>query len=210
MIAHQWRQPINKIASVLALLRFGISEGKCKPKEVDDACSDMEESLEFMSETIDDFRTFYRPRNEIEEVDLAQLVTKAIEFVDGSIRKKDIQLTTHLQNIHYSLYTNEFLQVMINLIKNASDASAQHGSLVVSLEEKNDQIRIVVKDNGDGIPKEDIGKIFEPYFSTKENSMGLGLYMTKMIIEKHMHGTIGVESVQGQGTSFVVCLYRQD
>jgi len=210
MIAHQWRQPINKIASVLALLRFGVAKGRCDAQEVDEACSDMEESLEFMSETIDDFRTFYRPKNEVEDVDLAQLITKAIEFVDGSIRKKDIKLTTHLRNIHYRLYANEFLQVMINLIKNASDASKQHGHIDIALYEKSDQIHIVVTDDGTGIKKEELGKIFEPYFSTKENSMGLGLYMTKMIIEKHMNGTIEVHSTPGKGTKFVVCLYRQD
>ncbi len=209
MIAHQWRQPINKIASVLALLRFEVAQEKCDPQEVDRACANMEESVEFMSETIDDFRTFYRPRNESEEVDLAQLITKAIEFVDGSIRQKDIRLVTHLRNIHYRLYANEFLQVMINLIKNAVDASQQHGEIAVDLYEEEGAVHIVVTDSGEGIGREELGRIFEPYFSTKENSMGLGLYMTKMIIEKHLHGTIEVDSQKGEGTRFTVMLYRQ-
>jgi len=209
MIAHQWRQPINKIASVLALLRFEVARKKCDPQEVDRACANMEESVEFMSETIDDFRTFYRPRTESEEVDLAKLITKAIEFVDGSIRQKDLQLTTHLRNIHYRLYANEFLQVMINLIKNAADASLPHGQIDIALFEKDSAVHIVVTDSGEGIGKEELGRIFEPYFSTKENSMGLGLYMTKMIIEKHLHGTIDVHSEKGEGTRFTVCLYRQ-
>jgi signal transduction histidine kinase len=210
MIAHQWRQPINKIASVLAVLRFGISEGKCDPKEVDKACENMEESVEFMSETIDDFRTFYRPKNETETVDLSHLITKAIEFVDASIRHKDIRLSTHLRNIQYRLYANEFLQVMINLIKNAVDASPKQGTIDIALYEHEGVIRIVVTDHGEGIAPEALGKIFEPYFSTKENSMGLGLYMTKMIIEKHMKGTIEVASTPREGTRFTICLYRQD
>jgi signal transduction histidine kinase len=207
MIAHQWRQPINKIASVLALLRFGIAKGECDPEEVDRASASMEESIEFMSETIDDFRTFYRPKNETEEVELSALIVKAIEFVDGSIRHKNIRLTTHMQSIRYRLYANEFLQVMINLIKNAADATEPHGHIDIALFKKDDAIRIVVTDDGRGIPDDQMQKIFEPYFSTKENSMGLGLYMSKMIIEKHMHGTIHVEKPEGGGTRFVICLY---
>jgi signal transduction histidine kinase len=208
MIAHQWRQPINKIASVLALLRFGLAKGKCDANKIDQECAGMEESVEFMSETIDDFRTFYRPKNESEKVDLSKLIVKAIEFVDGSIRQKDIHLSTHLQNIQYRLYANEFLQVMINLIKNAADASTQHGKIDIALFEQDDVVHVVVTDDGKGVPEEEMGKIFEPYFSTKENSMGLGLYMTKMIIEKHMHGVISVESTAKDGTRFSICLYR--
>ena len=210
MIAHQWRQPINKIASEIALLRFGIARGECQPDHIDQECASIEESVEFMSETIDDFRTFYRPKNESETVDLSKLIVKAIEFVDGSIRKKDIHLSTHLQNIHYRLYANEFLQVMINLIQNAADASWQHGVIDIALFEKEEAVHIVVTDRGEGIPDEKLGKIFDPYFSTKENSMGLGLYMSKMIIEKHMHGTIHVEKTSKGETRFVVCLYRKE
>ena len=210
MIAHQWRQPINRIASVLALMRFGIASGECDPKKIDAECETMEESIEFMSETIDDFRTFYRPKNESEVVDLSKLITKAIEFVDGSIRQKDIQLTTHLQNIHYRLYANEYLQVLINVIKNAADASKRQGHITVDLFEQDGVIRTVVTDNGKGIPEADLNRIFEPYYSTKENSMGLGLYMSKMIIEKHMGGSITAERSDRGETRFVICLYRQE
>jgi signal transduction histidine kinase len=210
MIAHQWRQPINRIASVLALMRFGIASGECDPKKIDQECATMEESVEFMSETIDDFRTFYRPKNESEIVDLSKLILKAIEFVDGPIRQKNIQLTTHLHTIKYRLYANEFLQVLINLIKNAADASEQNGQITIDLFEKEGVVRTVVTDRGKGIPTDDVNKIFEPYYSTKENSMGLGLYMSKMIVEKHMHGEIRAEPMAEGGTRFVICLYRQE
>ena len=208
MIAHQWRQPINKIASVLALMRFDLSRDVCDAGKIDQECAGMEESVEFMSETIDDFRTFYRPKNESEIANLSTLIIKAIEFVDGSIRQKDIHLTTHLENIEYRLYANELLQVLINVIKNAADASSQHGKIVIELFEKEAAVSVVVTDDGEGIPEEQIGKIFEPYFSTKENSMGLGLYMSKMIIEKHMHGTLSVVNLPEGGTRFTITLYR--
>ncbi len=210
MIAHQWRQPINRIASIVALMRFGLHGDKCDPAKIDEECIKIEENIEFMSETIDDFRTFYKPKTASEDVELSKLVKKAIEFVGSSIRQKDIQIKLHLQQINYKLYANEFLQVLINIIKNAVDASEQHGEVDIALFEKEGTVHTVITDNGHGIPEDKLSKIFEPYYSTKENSMGLGLYMSKLIMEKHMNGSIRVDSAPKGGTRFTICLYRHD
>jgi len=205
MIAHQWRQPINKIASILALLRFG--KGKSADAQtLDNYYKEMEDNIEFMSETIDDFRTFYQPKEHTSQECLDELIRRSIEFVEGPIRKKDIQLHTDLSPLTYSLYANEFLQVMINLIKNAVDSLALRGSLWIKLYVQNDHIVIDVEDNGKGIEKEMIEKIFDPYFTTKKDSMGLGLYMSKIIIEKHMHGRMVVENRPNGGARFRIYL----
>jgi len=205
MIAHQWRQPINKIASILALLRFGLPTKKLNHLEIDAKCKEIEESVEFMSETIDDFRTFYQPKEETEKVNLRELVEKSIHFIEGSIRKKNITIIKELQEIEYKLYANEFLQVMINLIKNAVDSLERSGEINIKLLQKGENIIISVEDNGMGIDMGSIKRVFDPYFTTKEDSMGLGLYMTKMIVEKHMKGTIEVERLS-QGTKFTITL----
>jgi signal transduction histidine kinase len=206
MIAHQWRQPINKIASILALLRFGKRE-KQDDEKLDDYYREMEDNIEFMSETIDDFRTFYQPKEYSSEEKLDELILRSIEFVEGSIRKKDIQLHTELEEISYTLYANEFLQVMINLIKNAVDALPIRGKLKIRLYRQKKRIIIEVEDNGKGIDKQKIDKVFDPYFTTKEDSMGLGLYMSKIIIEKHMHGEISVKNLSGGGVNFTILLF---
>jgi signal transduction histidine kinase len=205
MIAHQWRQPINKIASILALLRFGLPEKKLNYTEIDNRCQDIEENIEFMSETIDDFRTFYEPKENTSIVNLKELIEKSIEYVQGSIRKKDIQLYKVLDDIEYGLYANEFLQVMINLIKNAVDSLEKRGEINIKLLEKDKTIIISVEDNGIGIDISSLKKVFDPYYTTKEDSMGLGLYMTKIILEKHMKGKIEVERLT-QGTKFIIYL----
>jgi signal transduction histidine kinase len=82
---------------------------------------------------------------------------------------------------------------MINLIKNGVDSMDQDGQLVIKLYKDQEEILISVEDNGEGIDKDHLSKIFQPYYTTKKDSMGIGLYMTKMIIEKHMHGSIAVE-----------------
>ena len=209
MIAHQWRQPINKIASILALLRFSAPNEKPDYPMLDQKFQEIEESIEFMSDTIDDFRTFYQPKEGSEVVDLKLLIQKSIDFLSGNIRKKDIMVNTDLVEISCRMYGNEFLQVMINLIKNASDAVAQRGIISVALSHDAQQVIIVVEDDGAGIPLEYRDKIFDPYFSTKTDSMGLGLYMSKMIIERHLNGVIEVTSLI-QGTRFTLRLTCTD
>jgi len=170
MIAHQWRQPINKIASVLALLRFSLPEKKMNHQEIDAKCQEIEESIEFMSETIDDFRTFYQPKEMSEEVNLKELIDKSIDFLEGSIRKKHIEIVKDIEEIYFVLYGNEFLQVMINLIKNAVDSiESKNGKIILTLHKRKDNtIVVTIEDNGKGINSETLTKVFDPYFTTKE------------------------------------------
>ncbi len=205
MIAHQWRQPINKIASILALLRFSTPNSKPDYKLLDQKFQEIEESVEFMSDTIDDFRTFYQPKEASEVVDLKLLIQKSLDFLSGNIRKKDIEITADLQEVSCQIYGNEFLQVMINLIKNASDAVGQRGRITVSLVQEEHGAVVSVEDDGTGIDPEQVSKIFDPYYSTKTDSMGLGLYMSRMIVERHLGGTIEVEILE-KGTRFRVVL----
>ncbi len=205
MIAHQWRQPINKIASILALLRFGLPEKKMSHIEIDSKCQEIEESVEFMSETIDDFRTFYQPKEGSEKANLKELIEKSIHFLEGPIRKKNVEIVKKLEVIEFELYGNEFLQVMINLIKNGIDSVARHGYVMIKLYKEGKEIVVSVEDDGLGMDEETLSKVFEPYFTTKEDSMGLGLYMTKMIIEKHMNGSIEVKNLS-KGAMFIIRL----
>jgi signal transduction histidine kinase len=208
MIAHQWRQPINKIASILALLRFSTPNDKPDYKALDKKFQEIEESVEFMSDTIDDFRTFYQPKESSEVVNLKMLIHKSIDFLSGSIRKKDIDITEELEDIACKMYSNEFLQVMINLIKNATDAVDQRGEIKVKLYRKEGKAIVSVEDNGKGIDAVALSKIFDPYYSTKTDSMGLGLYMSRMIIEKHLGGKIEVESLE-KGVRFTLSFHLQ-
>jgi signal transduction histidine kinase len=202
MIAHQWRQPINKIASIIALLRFDENERKDE-KKLDAHYRQIEDNVEFMSETIDDFREFYQPKQSASVVNLKSLIEKSIEFIESAIRKKDIKLITDLDDINYTVYVNEFLQVMINLIKNAVDALDEGGVLEIKLYKEKGLIKIEVKDNGKGIKEDMLDKIFEPYVSTKK-SMGLGLYMSKIIIEKHMKGELVASNNPNGGACFTI------
>jgi len=206
MIAHQWRQPINKIASVLMRIRFELANGSPNVDTLDRQAQQIEDSVELMSNTIDDFRTFYRPKEEPEYVDISLLIRKAIYFLDELLERKKIKIKNDLSPVKVKLHANEFLQVIINLIKNASDAVSVKGQISVSLRElKDGSVEVRVEDNGTGIPQDKLEKIFEPHESTKQGSMGLGLYMSKLIIESHFGGIIKAYNTP-RGAGFLIRL----
>ncbi len=208
MIAHQWRQPINKIASVLMRMRFELAKPNPSIQTLDTQCQTIENSVELMSNTIDDFRSFYRPKDEKEKIDLSVLIRKAIYFLDELLEKKKIKIVTNLQSVSATIHANEFLQVLLNLIKNAADAVEIGGEIVITLKDLGDKAEVRVEDDGIGIPEDKLEKIFEAHESSKEASMGLGLYMSKLIIEGHMKGKIYAYNTL-KGAGFVIIIPKE-
>ncbi len=209
MIAHQWRQPLNKIAAVLMRMRFEISGGSPSVEKLDMQCQSIENSVELMSQTIDDFRSFYRPKEKPQEVDLALFIRKAVYFLDELLNRKKISMHTNLTQTKIKLHSNEFLQVIINLIKNASDAVSVQGHIYITLTQLPDgSAEIRIEDDGVGIPKEKLEKIFEPHESSKQGSMGLGLYMSHIIIEQHFGGKIKAYNTS-RGAGFYIFIPKQ-
>ncbi len=209
MIAHQWRQPLNKIASVLIRMRFEIMSGHPNPQTLDRQSQIIEDSVELMSQTVDDFRTFYRPTEDIKEVELSTLIRKAGYFLDELVKRKKIQLRYNLSSVTMKVHSNEFLQVLMNLVKNAADAVEEGGEIDISLKElENGRVEVRVEDNGTGIPKEKLKKIFEAHESSKQASMGLGLYMSKLIIEDKFGGKIEAYNTD-RGAGFLIVLYKK-
>ncbi len=207
MIAHQWRQPINKIASVLMRMRFEISKPEPSAETLDRYCQVIEDSVELMSNTIEDFRGFYRPKDEPEVVEVSSIVRKSIYFLHELLDKKNVTLTQNLQTTYVKLHGNELMQVIINLIKNAYDAIDKGGEISISVQEKDNRVIIKIEDNGPGIPEDILEKIFEPHFSTKESSMGLGLYMSRLIVESHFGGTMEAYNTE-RGAGFIIILNK--
>jgi len=198
MIAHQWRQPVNKIASILLLLRFNLKEKKPTVEDIDAKCEEIENSIEFMSETIDDFKTFYRPKTHSSRVNLKELIEQSLFFVDSAIAKKGVNVIKELEDVEYELYQNEFVQVMLNLIKNAIDAIDKKSDVLIKLYANEENIVISVENDANNVKESTLVKIFNPYFTTKKESMGLGLYMAKIIVEKHMRGNIRVQKIDNK------------
>ena len=164
-----------------------------------------------LSNTIDDFRNFYNTNNEKSTFDLSKTIAQAIEVLSPAIHNANVTLTfkDSLENNVESL-ENEIIQVLMNVIKNAIDIlkeREQERNIIVKAYQENRQTYIVVEDNAGGVSEEIINKIFDPYFSTKKekHGMGLGLYMSKLIIQEHCDGSLDVHNSK-EGAVFTITL----
>lgn len=210
MIAHQWRQPLSTITLQIADYQFKqlLIKDK-KVREIDKTLEDISATIIYLSETIDDFQTYFQPDKELSEIEIHDLIQKAVDFSLPRIQDSHIEIDIEQkEEIIVQTYMNEIIQVLLNLINNAIDslteADRQKPKITIYIEDKTDKLIIYVKDNAKGIKDEDLSKIFEPYFSTKgKNGTGLGLYMSQMIIQKQFNGDIKVQT-SPHGSTFIV------
>ena len=209
MIAHQWRQPLSTITLQISNLKINSLLGKQTVEETNDALEHISDTIIYLSETIDDFQSFFKPNKLQETRTICELVERGTNFAKPRLQVADIELIYSCDEEVYVLtYPNEFAQVIINIINNSIDALLEHvvdkPTIKVKIVHSDHTIEISISDNAGGIDKKIINSIFEPYFSTKgKNGTGLGLYMSKMIIEKELGGTLKVINNR-EGAEFTV------
>ncbi len=207
-IAHQWRQPLNALGLVLGNLKDAARFNELTNSYLDSQVTDGWQCIEKMSSTINDFRNFFRPDKQKELFSLKQAIQSAIALVDASFKTHNIEFIVDApDDINVIGFPNEYSQVLLNLITNAKEAilapGQNSGYITVRLHSDDDFTHTIVTDNGGGIQEDVLQRLFEPYFSTKEGGSGIGLYMSKMIIENSMNGKISVRNVP-QGAEFTI------
>lgn len=214
MIAHQWRQPIAAISMEANNLIADVELGTGSDASIREYSNKIIHQTAHLSQTINDFRDFFRPNKETEEIRLEDILKDVEKIIGKDLENSNIELKIKHQNgVKIKTYSREILQVYLNLLKNAKEVLVEkreknrYIEVTISNDEKN--IISTVCDNGGGIDETIISKIFDPYFSTKEakNGTGLGLYMSKTIIEKHLNGTIEVYNTT-EGACFKITLPR--
>ncbi len=196
-IAHQWRQPLTRLSYIFMNIDE-LDEKKLRSKKIEDGIK----QLEFMSETIDDFKDFYTPDKQKEYFSIAKETQKVFDLM----RFEDIEMAIKItEDAELYNYKREYRQVLLNLLSNAKEAfderDIQNKTITISINKNTLQII----DNAGGIKESEFEKIFEPYYSTKEQSLGIGLYMSKVIIEKNMKGDLSVEN-RDSGAVFTILL----
>jgi PAS domain S-box-containing protein len=211
-IAHQWRQPLNALGLLLYNIKDAHRFNTLNAEYLDQAVADGRRMVQKMSTTISDFSNFFRPNKEIVVFSALEQIKEAIALVESSFLNSNIFIYIDApQDFKLLGFPNEYSQVLINLLSNAKEAILAHnqphrstcGRVDIVLSEQNDQGCVTVRDNGGGIPSETLDRISDPYFSTKESGTGIGLYMSKMIIERNMKGGITARNIEG-GAEFIV------
>jgi PAS domain S-box-containing protein len=212
MIAHQWRQPLTAISATTNNLLLKILIQKDLDKNIfENELKLIAQYSEHLSITIDDFRSFFKNNKEKNYFNIEQLVLKSIDLVKNSLIQNDIELRTKFNStINIYSFQNEIQQVLLNIIRNAEDILTENNiqRRVIEIEtfKKDDNLAIIrLHDNGGGIKEEIIDKIFDPYFSTKlsKNGTGLGLYMSKIIINDHCKGNLYAKNEFNGATFFI-------
>ena len=204
-ISHQWKQPLNNISLLVLNLDNTYRKGNMTLEYLEDKVDAIEDTIEYMSQTIEDFSDYLNPNRQKSKFYLSDSVEKAMELTMPSLTKSHIDIIFYEED-DYEFYgrKNELTQVLIILINNAKDALSKDTnnrskSISITLEQMDKNFILIIQDNGLGVAPELFRKIFEPYFSTNEQTKGrgLGLYMSKKIIDEGFNGKIEVSNDNG-------------
>jgi len=220
MIAHQWRQPLSTIAAVsmnmkmiFALQQYDLSkedEREAFEKDFNKNLDSISELVQTLTMTIDDFRNFYKSEKERKKVSINEPLEKALNIIETSITSSGITIHKTLKSKNnVSMLSSEMMQVVLNILKNAQDnfieRDVENARLEIQSSDTSRGVRLEISDNGGGIADDILAKVFDPYFSTKneKNGTGLGLYMSKTIVEEHHDGSL--EAINHDvGVSFII------
>jgi signal transduction histidine kinase len=211
-IAHQWRQPLNEINSLLITIDYTMMKEKIFSKDIEEKLQAIENQTQYMSNTIDDFRDYFNPNKQKTEFTFEEVVQKSLNIFSGTISKYDINIEKIVYNDkkHYN-YMSELVQIIITILNNAKDAlvlnKIQDPKIIIKIRED----LICIEDNGGGIDPNNIDKIFNPYFTTKgtKKGTGIGLYLCRMIVEDSLQGSIGVKNIEN-GAKFMIKFKKED
>ena len=202
-IAHQWRQPLNVVSAIASGIRFDLEYDNVDKNKIVSSIDDILFQVNYLSQTIDDFRNFFKPDNSSmkQNFSIKNTILKVINLSKESFKSTFINIVPNIEDFEIYQNENQFVQVLINIFNNAKDAFTitnlpTDRYFFIDTKIKEDSIEIILKDNAGGIKEDVINKIFEPYFTTKHQSLGtgVGLYMSNQIIQKQFNGTIEVSN----------------
>ncbi|WP_188110008.1 ATP-binding protein [Sulfurimonas hydrogeniphila] len=212
MIAHQWRQPLNNLALINQLTISKHAKGKLDDKAIEYFKSHSKKQIDLMSDTIDNFKNFFKQEDQIYAFSLKDAINEVLNITADIFKNEGIFIEFNAAQ-DYELFANPnaLNQVLLNILNNAKDALLQttqnEKKIQITLEDTGTELLLAIQDNAGGIDEAIKDKIFDPYFSTKQekNGTGLGLYMAKMVLQEQLHATIEVFNTH-EGANFVIRL----
>ena len=216
-IAHQWRQPLSLISTAATGAKLKKDFKQLSDEEFYETMNIINNSAQHLSNTIDDFRNFFNNDKQITTFDINVPIEKVLYLVNSKLKNREIKIIKNSEKINISGLSNEFIQVLLNIINNTLDAFKENDYknkfIFIDAQKKDHKLILKIKDNAGGIKEDIITRIFEPYFTTKHKSQGtgIGLYMSTEIIKKHMNGNLSVsnkeyiyDDIKCKGAEFII------
>ncbi|DAB39529.1 MAG TPA: hypothetical protein CFH83_00150 [Sulfuricurvum kujiense] len=214
MIAHQWRQPLATITLMIADEKIKSMVTSKESVESDKILDKISDIIIYLSNLINDFQTYFKPDKSAEKISTTLLIERMEQIIQTRLKYENVQMHVEKRNeVFIETYANEVVQVLINIVNNAIDIMVERNQtdrhIWINIESDTSDVTINIEDNGGGIANEIIEHVFDPYFSTKsKNGTGIGLYMAKMIIEKHICGRLSVTNTK-EGARFTLSLPKR-
>jgi C4-dicarboxylate-specific signal transduction histidine kinase len=213
MIAHQWRQPITSIGMIANNILLDIALDKLNEHTLTKELDKINIQVMHLSKTIDDFRDFFKESKEKNNIFISDVIDGTMIIIEKQLQQYNIniEIINKAKDIVINTFKNELIQVFLNIIGNSKDAfeinQIEDKKIIIECEAVDENIEIKIRDNAGGIEDEVLPKIFEPYFSTKNGKIGtgLGLYMSMIIVNKHLNGDIYVKNIN-DGVEFKIVL----
>jgi len=209
-IAHQWRQPLNNVGLIIQSLKYSYNAGTMTGDELEHEISTAMDVIMHMSHTIDDFRNFFRGDKQKETFIVSKTVHHALDFVSAALSSHHIEVELEEdETVTATGYQNEYAQVLLNILSNNREACIERGTAAprihIRITGKNGRSVVYIRDNCGGIADDIMPKIFDPYFTTRapDKGTGIGLYMSKVIIEQNMGGHLTASNTE-DGVEFRV------
>ena len=204
-IAHQWNEPLVELSALVQDIETSYLLNELKDNDVKNFVNDSMIQIKYMSKTLSDFRNFLKPSTKKVLFSISKALNEINEIIGKQVFYSNINMNFNYKNKNEELliygYENEFKQVLLNIINNAKNKIVEKnlplnkkGEININIQRCENCNMIEIIDDAGAIDEKIINSIFEPYFTTKENGMGLGLYMAKIIIEDKMKGTISVRN----------------
>ncbi len=209
VISHQLKQPLNIMSLYCNDVKDSYEHNEIDDKFIKDFHTNTKEQIAFMSETIDGFIDFFKPNKIKKEFSLKEIVDKTLHLLNKQMENNNITVTSNIgQENSYGVET-ELEQVLLNLITNSKDAflerEIENREINITSMTKGKYSILLVEDNAGGIKEENIQKIFDPYFTTKEYGTGTGLYMVKLVIQTSFGGDLKIQNTS-HGVKFIIAL----
>ena len=209
-ITHQWRQPLHRINSNISVLYEIVNDAQIDRKFMSSKLKNIQEHVLYLSQTIEDFANFLHPTKQKEMFSLNETIEQVLKFMESRLKNVQVRTAAKKDTMLYS-FKRELYQVFLIIMNNAIDIfesrDVPNPFIEITCAEENGVIVISIEDNGGGIQKEHLSRVFVPYFSTKSSTTGrgLGLYIANMIMEQSIGGALSVKNTES-GASFDIVL----